>query len=335
MQFVRVPLSEAEVVRQVLLTAGALDTTVRVITEDDYIFFPVSKPIDDYDIVDRAPIQHRRKQGLGDALSGTLSAEQLQQLTKSYDIVGTIAILDIDESLKPFAQVIAQAVMETHSHVKTVLTKAEKHGGEFRTQQLAYVVGEDTRETLMHESGTRILVDVEQVYFSVRLSTERLRIAAQVKPGESVLVMFSGAAPYVVILAKKTAAARVVGVEKNPVGHEYGLQNLKLNKIKNAVLYNADCADLSFLTERFDRIIMPLPASSLDFLAAALSVAKDKAIAHLYVFAQEDELTALTADIVSRCEQQGYRTRVADVVRAGHHAPYVYRWCFDLVLDRL
>jgi hypothetical protein len=36
------------------------------------------------------------------------------------------------------------------------------------------------------------------------LSTERKRISELVKPGEKVLVMFSGAAPYVCVIAKKT-----------------------------------------------------------------------------------------------------------------------------------
>ena len=177
----------------------------------------------------------------------------------------------------PKEERIAAAVLDAHPNVSTVLKKNGKHDGEFRTQSYTCIAGIDTRETLVKESGCALLVDVERVYFSVRSSTERLRIASLIAPGENVLVLFSGAAPFVVRIAKHSVASLVVGIEKNPTGHEYGLENIRRNKVKNATLYCADCANLSFLEERFDRIVMPLPASSEKFIAPALMAAADRA----------------------------------------------------------
>jgi tRNA (guanine37-N1)-methyltransferase len=334
MYFAKVTFEKAEKVKEQLIKKDLLDLHVKVQKDDDHIYFPMKKKSAGFTVVQRDATPFKKPQSLGDALQGVLSQEELDSLTKSYDIVGTIAIVDIFPELEKKQQVIAQAVLAAHPHVTTVLKKAEKHSGEFRTQKLEYLAGEDTRETLVKESGTSMLVDVEQVYFSVRLSTERLRIAQLVTPGESVLVMFSGAAPYVVVLAKHSIAARIVGVEKNPVGHGYALENLKRNKIKNAHVFNADCADMSFLHEHFDRIIMPLPASSLDFLRAALAVAKQKAVLHVYFFGSEAEVPLLKDKIVTLSQDAGFKATVLAAVKAGHHAPYVYRWCFDVQVHR-
>jgi tRNA (guanine37-N1)-methyltransferase len=335
MHFVKAPLEKAEAVKEKLVRKAVLDMGVKVEKDDKYIYFPVTEKIAGFTVVERDASKYKKPRTLGEALADVLSKEELDLLIKSYDIVGSIAIIDIPEELARKEQVIAQAVLAAHPHVTTVLKKAEKHGGEFRTQKLAYLAGEDTRETVVKESGTSMLVDVEQVYFSVRSSTERLRLAHLVQPDEHVLVMFSGAAPFVVILAKHSIATRIVGVEKNTIGHGYGLENLKRNKIKHAHLYNHDCADMSFLQETFDRIVMPLPASSLDFLPAALSIAKPKATLHIYIFGSEADVTLLSDKIISLCKAEGFKAVVLDVVKAGHHAPYVYRWCFDVSIRKI
>lgn len=267
-------------------------------------------------------------------LAGALSPEEFAILPRAFDIVGTIAIIDPPEELVGRDDAIAQAIMQTHKKVTTVVKKAHKHDGEFRTQALEHITGVETKETLVRESGVEILVDVEKVYFSMRLSTERLRIAKLVKPGENVLVMFSGAGPYVCVIGKHSHAHSIIGVEKNPVGHDYALINVKRNKLSNATVYNADCMDISFLKQDFDRIIMPLPASAIDFLPAALSVAKNGAIIHFYVFGKEDELSAIHDRLKEVAWESGWRLSIEGDVRAGHNAPFVYRWSIECLVNR-
>ena len=54
-----------------------------------------------------------------------------------------------------------------------------------------------------------------------------------VEDGESVLVMFSGAAPYPINIVKNSEAKEVYGIEINPIAHKYAKLNLELNKINN------------------------------------------------------------------------------------------------------
>ena len=180
-----------------------------------------------------------------EALSKVLTPKQMQEVKTSHDILGNIAIIEIPDSLKRKEKVIAKMLLKINPKIKTVLKKAEQHSGVFRTQKMKWLAGEKTKVADYKENNVVLRFNVENVYFSSRLSTERKRIYEQVKKGEDVLVMFSGAAPYVCVIAKNTNAKTVTGVEINPEAHKYGMKNLELNKIHNAVLVNADVHDFS------------------------------------------------------------------------------------------
>ncbi len=123
--------------------------------------------------------------------------------------------------------------------------RAGNYGGEFRTIPLCILAGENRKETEVKESGIRLLVNPETVYYSVRSGNERRRIASLVQSGESVLVLFSGIAPFPLVIAGYSEAKSVVGIEKNPQAHAYGLQNLSRNKkLKNIQLYLGDVTEV-------------------------------------------------------------------------------------------
>ena len=62
-----------------------------------------------------------------------------------------------------------------------------------------------------------------------------MRIAQLVKKGEDVLVMFSGAGPYLFVLGRNSPAKRIVGAEINPWAHYYAEQSLVLNKMEKKI----------------------------------------------------------------------------------------------------
>ncbi|MFC1728488.1 hypothetical protein ACFLZ7_03425 [Nanoarchaeota archaeon] len=177
---------------------------------------------------------------LRDALKGKLTEFELKDLKSAHDTVGSIAILDIPKSLTKKEKIIAKELMKLQPAIKTVCKKIGIHGGEFRTQKLKVIGGKKTKETEYIENNTRLLLDVEKVYFSPRLSTERKRINEQIKDGEEVLVMFSGCGPYVFNITKNTGAADVYGIEINPIAHKYALINKGLNKAYNAHVMKGD-----------------------------------------------------------------------------------------------
>jgi tRNA (guanine37-N1)-methyltransferase len=72
----------------------------------------------------------------------------------------------------------------------------------------------------------------------LRLSTDRLNVAKQVKKNENVLVMFGGVAPYAIVIAKHSKAKKIVSVELSRACNKYAFENVKRNKLTNVEIYN-------------------------------------------------------------------------------------------------
>jgi tRNA (guanine37-N1)-methyltransferase len=338
MLFAKVSLKKAQQAKKMFIAAGVLEQSYPVRKNDGYAYFPVREAIPGFEYHEEnvAPKRQNPKT-LKEALASVLPDKALDALIASYDLVGSIAIIEIPDELARYEEQIAAAVLETHKAVTTVLKKVGIHGGEFRTQNYECVAGIDTRETIVKESGCVFLVDVEAVYYSVRLSTERLRIATLIGPDERVLVLGSGVGVYPIVLAKHSIAAATVGVEKNPVGQRYALANVEQNKLKRVHVYEGDAQDLAWLGAHealVDRVIIPIPASPKPFELAAFAMLKPEATMHTYHFAAEHELPIVQQELLERFAAVGWHAHVTRAVKAGHHKPFVYRWCLDVELRK-
>jgi len=177
---------------------------------------------------------------LREALAGRLSEKEMARLKTAFDVVGDIAILEIDRELRRREKLIASTLLKLHPHIKTVVRKAGGHAGALRLQKMKHLAGRKTSKTVHKENGVELKLDIEKVYFSARQGTERLRIARLVQPGEEVLVMFSGCAPYPCVIARNSPARKVYGIELNKTGHAYGRENIFLNRLSNVRLMQGD-----------------------------------------------------------------------------------------------
>lgn len=245
---VKVPLKHAQKVKRFLVDGDMFSKNYFFKKDKTHIFFPIRqskkstiKSKFDFVSFENQDLKPTKKsKNLKTKLATVLSPEEQKVLRTAFDSVGTIAILEIPEPLVKREKLIAETLLKTNKNIKTVLKKVGFHGTEFRTQKMKYLAGEKTKETIHKELGISLKLNVETVYFSPRLSTERKRIAELVKDDEDILVMFSGCAPYPCVFAKNTNARSITGIELNPEGHRYGLENLKLNKIHNTLLINGD-----------------------------------------------------------------------------------------------
>ncbi len=268
-------------------------------------------------------------------LNGILNNKELEALIKSYDIIGDIAIVKIPDELKKHQKIIANAILEEHKNIQTVLKKSDIHSGLFRTQKLSHVFGKKTKETVYRENGCIMKLNVEKTYFSPRLSNERKRIANLVMPGEEILVMFSGIAPYALVIAKNTKAKEIYCVELNPDAHKYALENVKLNKLKNIRLFKGDVKKIvPKIRKKFDRILMPLPKGGEDFLGIALKAAKKGTTIHFYDFVDESLFPEVSVGKVKRaCNIAKKKCRVINSVKCGQYGIRKFRVCIDFRLS--
>lgn len=265
-------------------------------------------------------------------LKNKLSEEELKLVPSSFDVVGDILIFsEFPKELDKKEKLIGTTILENYPHIKTILKKIKKYSGRFRTPKLKVIAGENKKETIHRENNVLIKLDVEKVYFSARMSSERKRIAELVKPNESILVMFSGCAPYPLVIAKNTKCREVYGIEINPIAHKYALENIKKNKMDNKIkIFLGDVKKiLPSLNKKFDRILMPLPKGGENFLELALKHIKSNGTIHFYDFLNENEFYKAEEKIKKACEKVKKKYKILNIVKCGQYAPGFFRVCVD------
>lgn len=215
------------------------------------------------------------------------------ELVHSFDIIGDIAILQIPKGMEKKSKEMALEVIKKNKNVKTVYARG-KFRGRLRKHDIKFIYGIKKEETVYKESGCLMKLNVKTCYFSPRLSHDRLEIANQVKNNELVLVMFSGIAPYGIVIAKHSKVKKIYCVELSKEATKYAIDNVKLNKIKNIEIIQGDVKrilpKLKAKKIFFDRIIMARPQLKETFLKEALSISRKNTIIHFYDFLFADEI---------------------------------------------
>jgi tRNA (guanine37-N1)-methyltransferase len=258
------------------------------------------------------------------------------RLPSGFDRVGDIAIVGIVPELKPLEGAIGAMLLARHPHLRVAAKRAGEHHGPFRLRPLTVIAGEQRFTTQHRENGVLLHLDLGQVYFSVRSAHERARIAAQVRAGESVVVLGSGAGPLPLVIARQGKAREILGIDLNPAAHACALRSLAANRrFGGRVRFlQGDAAQvLPACRQRFDRVAIVLPHDGTRLLPCALQVLKPGGMLHFYAMraAQHPETPELVAE--QACQQLGLRPRSLLTVACGHCGPGLDRVCLDVRLD--
>lgn len=211
---------------------------------------------------------------LKELLQERLDRTELEKLSSSFDIIGTIAIIKIPESLTSKRKLIADALIEEIRPVKSVFCQVSAIEGDYRLRKLELISGENSPITVYKEHGCTFKVDVINTYFSPRLSTERLRIAKLTEPNEVIVNMFGGVGTFSIIISRYNKSAKVYSIDSNPIAIDMCRQNIEINKLTGnvfPVLGDAEQVIHKGLKGIAKRVLMPLPEKAKDFVDAAVS----------------------------------------------------------------
>lgn len=211
---------------------------------------------------------------LKELLQERLDRTELEKLSSSFDIIGTIAIIKIPESLASKRKLIADALIEEIRPVKSVFCQVSAIEGDYRLRKLELISGENSPITVYKEHGCTFKVDVINTYFSPRLSTERLRIAKLTEPNEVIVNMFGGVGTFSIIISRYNKSAKVYSIDSNPIAIDMCRQNIEINKLRGnvfPVLGDAEQEIHKGLKGIAKRVLMPLPEKAKDFVDAAVS----------------------------------------------------------------
>ena len=270
---------------------------------------------------------------LKESLHGKLSKAELALLPRAFDIVGEIAILHLPLELKKRERMIGEELLKL-KQVKTVVNKVGKFSDRLRKASYKVIAGHKSLETAHNESGCRIKLDISKVYFSPRLSADRLEIAKQVKKGEKILVLFAGVLPYALVIAKNSKASEILANELNKDAAKYAYENIKVNKLSNLHFLQGDAKKVAGLLakrkQKFDRIVMPRPQLKETFLAQAFSVAKKGCVAHFHDFLHEEEIPAAAINRIGvEAKKAKRKIKILGWKKIGELAPHKFRVRID------
>ena len=279
---------------------------------------------------------------LRDVLSKSFSSEELACFWTSYDIIGDMAIIRMTGTSREYCRVVAETIMNVHKNVKTVLVQTSPVRGDFRLRKLEFVAGEDKTTTTHKEFGSSFSVDVGKCYFSPRLLFERMRIAKQVGNREVVVNMFAGVGCFSIIIAKHSRAKRIYSIDVNPAAFTFMRDNVRLNRVYGKVIPifgDAEEIVAKKLCGVADRVLMPLPEKTLEYLPFALSaLRKSRGLIHCYAFEyakkKENSIQKAKLKMIEKLESMDviFEIPFGRVVRTA--GPHWYQIALDIVIKR-
>lgn len=238
------------------------------------------------------------------ALEDQIPAEIIDQIPRSYDIIGSIAILELNrqtqEVLQPYINLIGSTLLNHHSALTSVFMKAGDVSGIYRTRPLVCIAGTDNPITIHKENNCQFQLDITRTFFTPRLVYERKRIMnLQMDIFESGLTwdVFCGVGPFLIEIAKQNPQCSFIGTDINPDAVFYAQNNLILNKIKaSTTIFESDVAAIEnsslkdSLIGQTTRLIMNLPEHSLEYLSSIkFALHSNGALLHIYQFNDKDD----------------------------------------------
>lgn len=258
-----------------------------------------------------------------------LSEAEASTVQTGIDVIGDLAIVKFAKVSDTVKRRVGETILREMRSVRGVFEQEGGIEGEYRLRRLRLVAGESRTVTIHRENQCSFKVDIARVYYSPRLSTERLRVATMVSQDESVLNMFAGVGPFSITIARRRKA-RVTSCEANRYAYELHLENNKLNKVAERIrTMNVDAATLpSELSDKFDRILMPHPSRADKYLRTALDLLADKGVIHYYRHVAGMNFEEAKASLLNELAGIGGRSSV-DVRRVREVGP---RW-LELVAD--
>lgn len=294
----KVPKNNADRIRRVLLNQSLINLDMKIKRVDEYVYIPLTVQPDtelmdelanlEVEITDTEfEIHTKGPKSLKDYLKNRIEDDRIEDIKKSFDIIGDVVILEIPEDFEDYKHVIGEAALKFTKR-KAVYRKTSEIKGVIRTRELEHLAGEDNSETIHREFGSRFMLDVKKVYFSPRLATERRRISDQVQNNEIIIDMFAGIGPFPISIAREHNA-KIYAIDINPYAYKYIKKNIELNKLEGKIIpLLGDVGEvLNGLNIKADRIIMNLPGTAWTFLDTAIKNLKPGGVLHYYEFASE------------------------------------------------
>lgn len=327
---VRVPKAEGNPVRIALKAEGLLDIDHRITADGDHLLIPIlCESFGDYPVTDSEleGIEHQETD-----YRMFLPEDIRDILPNSFDCIGDLIIIKIEDELLPYKTQIGEALLRVNKNVRLVLMDGGVKG-ELRIRELEPIAGTGGTETRHRESGVTMITDPAKVYFNPRLATERMHVASQVRDGETIIDMFAGVAPFPLVICKHAHPEIVYSIDLNHEAYLFMKRNIELNRVTNIVPIEGDASEAVKDLPMADRVVMNLPQIAYRFLDVALSKTKRGGIVHMHRIMERSESDTVTAELVKNMCQMGLSCHLAEKRELKTYSPTASVYVFDIVRD--
>ena len=254
---------------------------------------------------------------------------------RSFSVLGNLAIVNFPFDTKASDKKrFARKVLRENNNIKTVLEKSGIFKGRLRKMQTKHLAGDKNKEVLYKENGCVFRFNIDDTYFSSRLSNERKEIAVKVKKNNEVLVMFAGVGPLPIVISKLSKTKKVYSNELNRLANKYAELNIEKNKLKEKVeLLPGDIKKIALKLKKqgkkFDVIAMPRPQLKDSFLQEAFMLSKKGTVIYYYDFCKQDEIDSIIDKIKLEAKKAKKKIKILSSKNAGEIAPYKIRCRVD------
>ena len=331
---------QAEKIRKYLSKKNILRKDLKIRRNDDFVYLPIEKVPkeldsnkiieEDFEEIKKKPKSYKEIISIPNKLK--------HKLPISYDIIGDIILIKLQEELLEYKEKIGESLLQTNKNIKTVcLTKPVK--GELRIRDLEIIAGEKSTKTLHKEYGLSFEVDVSKIYFSSRLSTERKRVADLVKPNEIIVDMFAGVAPFSIMIAKYAHPRIIFALDKNKDAVVYAQKNIKRNNVLDKIeIIHADAKKVKNILNKkgvkANRIIMNLPFSAFLFFEYALEIIANQCILHYYDITKEKKIEERIKELNKIAEENKISLTNFDIRKIKSYAPREFYIGIDITAKK-
>lgn len=281
---------EGELARKELIKKNLLLTDYYLAKDDQYLYFPVKK--DDiaefnsnWEFISRNFVEKEKIIHVQDKLKEMLPEDLHSFLPSSFDMLGKAILIKLPEELFGYTSKIGEIILK-HFKLQSVFNKIGDVSTIYRTSRYECIAGEDEPIITIKLNNLRFILNINKVYFNLRLGIEYKRMIEHIRDGDIIIDMFSGIGPFSILCAA-TNQVTTYSCDVNPHAIKYLFENLELNKnvIKGKLnVYQGDISEKINMFPKADVIFMNLPESAIDFLEIALLHLKEKGIIFLHQF---------------------------------------------------
>ena len=246
---------------------------------------------------------------------------------RPFEVIGSIVVLQ-----RKGDETTDQLIKRAHEllnlkNVKTAVVQSSRVDGVERTRSFEILAGEETLSTTHKAYGLSFSLNLDEVFYSTKLSFEHFRISKIITSKERILNLFCGVGGFTIFSAKADSSVKVDSIDINP----HAIKWAKINADKNGVAEQCSFIEGDALiipseiykNETFDRIILPLPLLADQAILISLPLLKEEGWLHYQ------------SSIRLPPEEDHFVAALKHFEKTWQEAHFPSKWSYELVFSRI